>query len=400
MIKKILTILTLLACIISPLIADQLDIGEDINFEYRYIRRDNLEIANEYRQRIKLYLKGYLRNNIEVGAKLQSSGVMNSTSTFVVYEGAKIQNLNPFFENAYIKINKYYGYPVSIAIGKLPINWGEGVLVNDNQIGIPAIMVEWDAPFKFKVEGYHCRARNELLDIASIKGYGLKTIRDFGIRSIELDYTIEDYISTQEVKRVIYGGSFKRNMYKGLEYNLFGYKMKGEKGGTPFDGYALGAYGKFEGVVDPIGKGGAWIRYILGSGDLEDDERGFLPILSVIESNMIGDYYGRNREFRMVDGTVSDTVSLAHSIANLSVLRNALYATVRDDISVFMIRSTYKKHLPSEPLGGALTLGFLYKYDFIECEFRYTQFTPEPAYDFYEGDRPTKFYTTSISARF
>jgi hypothetical protein len=131
-----------------------------------------------------------------------------------------------------------------------------------------------------------------------------------------------------------------------------------------------------------------------------DDEKGFLPILSNIEASMIGDYYGRNREFRMVDGSVSDTLSLSHSIANLSILRNALYATVRDDISVFMIRSTYKKHLPEKPLGGALTLGCLYKYDFIECEFRYTQFTPEPAYDAYESDRPTKFYTASISARF
>jgi hypothetical protein len=211
MIKKILTILILLTFIMSPLMADQLDIGEEIDFEYRYIRRDNLEIANEYRQRIKLYLKGYLRSNVEVGAKLQSSGVMNSTNTIVVYEGAKIQNQTPFFENAYIKINKYYGYPVSIAIGKLPINWVEGVLVSDNQIGLPAVLVEWDAPFKIKVEGYHCRARNELLDISGIKGYGLRTIRDFGFRRIELDYTTEEYISTQEVKRKIYGGSLTRS---------------------------------------------------------------------------------------------------------------------------------------------------------------------------------------------
>jgi hypothetical protein len=398
--KKIYLLLSLLAYFVLPLRANQLDIGEDVDFEYRYIRRDTTVLSSEFRQRIKFYLTGYMQNNIEVGLKLQSAGIMNSTNTFVLFEGAKIQNLDPFFENAYIKINKYYGYPVSISIGKLPINWVEGVLVSDNQIGLPAVMVEVDAPFGVKVEGYHCRARNDLLDISGIKGYGIRSIKNFGFRSVELDYTIEDYESTKPVKRTIYGGMLTRNMHKGLEYSFFAYKMKGEKGGEKFDGHAMGAYGKFEGVVDPIGKGGAWIRYILGSGDQDDDEKGFLPILSSIESSMIGDYYGRYREYRRLeDGTLSN-ISLSHSIANVSILRNALYATVKDDISVFMIRSTYKKHQPEKPLGGALTLGLLYKYDFIECEVRYTQFTPEAEYNYYEGDRPTKIYTVGVNARF
>ncbi len=393
-------IIFLLVCIPSLSRGAQLDIGEDINFEYRYLKRADVVLDSEFRQRIKFYLKGHLRNNIEIGAQIQSSGIMNSTDDFVICEGAQIQNLDPFFEHAYIKINKYYGYPVSISLGKLPLNWMDGILINDNQLGLPAILVEVDAPYEIRVEAFHVRTRDNLLDISGIKGSGLRAIKEFGFRKIELDYTKEDYVSSEKVKRVIYGGNFTRNMTKGLEYSIFGFKMKGEKAGEKFDGYAIGAYGKFEGVVDPIGKGGAWIRYILGSGDPSDDERGFLPVLSSIESGMIGDYYGRYREFRLVDGNVSNSITLSHSIANLSIFRNALYATVRDDISVFMIRSTYKTHFTDQPLGGSLTLGALYKYEFIEFEFRWTTFTPEDIYDFYPSDRPSKIYSVSVNARF
>ncbi|MBN2406117.1 MAG: hypothetical protein JXJ19_00310 [Elusimicrobia bacterium] len=389
---------------VIPIYAGQFDIGEDIDFEYRYIEREEEELASEFRQRLKLYLNGYLDDGVEIGATLQSSGIMNSTSTVVVYQGAKIENLTPFFESAYIKINRYYGYPFDISVGILPIKWVDGILVNHNQIGLPSLMLEAYAPFKVKLEAFHCRTRDALLDISDIQGYGYRAFREFGPRRLELDWTIEHYISSKIVKRYIYGAYFKQNMHRGLEYSFFGYKMKGKKGpgesGETFDGYALRAYGKFEGVVDPLGRGGAWIDYILGSGDLADDERGFLPILSSVESDMIGDYYGRFREYRLVDGRVSDKVTLSHSIANLSMLRNALYATIRNDLTVFMIRSTYKKHQPSLPIGGSLTFGGVYKYSIIDLEIRYTIFAPEDEYDVYEGVRKTRFISGEVRARF
>lgn len=407
---KILALLILSAllflCLSRNSHAAQLDIGEDIDFEYRFMKRKRQLQSSEFRQRIKFYLTGYLKDNIQIGAQLQSSGIMNSTAAFAVFEGAKIQNLSPFFELAYVKIDKYYDYPVSITFGKIPLKWMDGILINHNQLGLPTILIEADAPYKIKVEAFHTRTRNNLLDISGIKGYGLRTIREFGFRRIELDYTSEKYFSTKKVKRYIYGGNFTRNMHKGLEYSFFGYKMKGEKGGEKFKGFAYGILGKFEGIIDPLGKGGAWIRYMIGSGDSSkqghnrDNERGFLPILSSVDSSMIGDYYGRYREYRFVDNVRSDTITLSHSIANLSIFRQALYATVRDNIHVFMIRSTYKRHLPEQPLGGAFTLGGMYNYSFIDFEIRWTTFTSEPAYDYYSTDQPTKLYTVSLKARF
>jgi hypothetical protein len=403
--SKVYILLLLLYSVINfykpdNIICAQLDIGEDIDFEYRYMKRQDEVLTSEFRERIKLYLNGYLQDNIEVGAQFQSSGIMNSTETFAVFQGAKIQNLEPFFELAYIKINKYYGYPVSISFGKLPIKWADGILVNHNQLGLPSILIQAEAPYEIKVEAYHARTRNNVLDISGIKGYGLRFMKEFGFRRVELDYTHEKYTSTAKVKRYIYGANVTRNLTKGLEYNFFGYNMKGEKGGESFKGYALGAYGKFEGIIDPIGKGGAWIRYMIGSGDLNDDESGFMPVLSSVESSMIGDYYGRYREFRVVDSILSNSVTLSHSIANLSVFRQALYATARDDVSLFMIRSTYRKHRPSLPLGGSLTLGVQYKYSFINFEIRYTTFTPEDIYDFYSSGRATKFFSAGLNARF
>ena len=97
--------------LLMPLVcsAGNLDIGEDISFEYRYEERADKALISEFRQRIKLYLTGYLEDNIEIGASLQSSGIMNSTAPYAVFEGARTNNLDPFFETAYIKINDYYG---------------------------------------------------------------------------------------------------------------------------------------------------------------------------------------------------------------------------------------------------------------------------------------------------
>jgi hypothetical protein len=380
--------------------AAELDIGQEIDFGYRNVKRgDNLD-DTEFRQEIKLYMDAYLRDGIQIGGKLNSSGIMNSTADEVIFEGNGIDNLNPFFEQAYIKINNYYGYPVFLTFGKQPIKWAEGLLVNDNERGLPAVKIEYSAPYKIKTEAYHLRTRNNLLDISGIEGTGIRAARTFGFRKLELDYIVEKYESTKKVKRTVYGGAFTRNLYRGLEYSLLGYLMDGKKGNTNFDGYAIGAYGKFEGVVDPIGKGGAWIRYLEGSGNLTDDEQGFNPILSIVEADMIGDFYGRNREYAMVDGSRSNTITLSHSIANLSALRYALYATVRDEVSVFMIRSTYKKVDPELPIGGSITFGMRYTYSFLDFELAYTKFAPEDEYDNYTDGEITKFLSGTIEAAF
>ncbi|MEA3506099.1 MAG: hypothetical protein U9R36_01175, partial [Elusimicrobiota bacterium] len=264
------TAVSVLIMVVSSVLvqSDTLDIGQEINFEYRTIERGALE-DTQFRQKIKLYMDAYLRDGIQIGGTLNSSGIMNSTEDEVLFEGNNIKNLSPFFEKAYIKINNYYGYPVSLSFGKLPLKWAEGVLVNDNERGLPAVKIGYDAPYNIKGEAYHLRARNNLLDISGIEGSGIRASRDFGPRNLEINYVLEKYENDVKVKRTVYGGTFSQDMFRGLEYSMMGFLMDGEKGGTSFDAHALGAYGKFEGVVDPIGKGGAWIRYIYGSGDFE-----------------------------------------------------------------------------------------------------------------------------------
>ncbi len=399
--KKILIIIFLLVifCNIQLVSAITLDIGNEINFEYRFEERKGAVIPSEFRQRIKFYLTGYLKDNIEVGIKLHSAGILNSTATFVIFENAKIPNLIPYFESAYIRINELHDLPLSLSIGKLSLSWLDGILLNDNQKGFPAILIEATAPHEIFVEAYHLWTRNELLGISQIKGHGVRIFRNFGVNKVSLNYTFEEYESSAKVRRTIYGGSFIRNMYRGIEYSLFGYLMRGEKGGVGFSGHAFGAYGRFEGVVEPFGRGGAWIRYIVGSGDPNDDERGFLPILSSVESEFIGYFYGQNREFRMKDGEISD-ITLSNSIANLSVMRTGLYAKVLDKIDVYMIRSTFSGHYPSFPLGGSITFGASYEYNSVKFNITHTIFDPEPEYDGYISDENTRLITAEVSARF
>ena len=393
-----------------------LDIGNDLLFEFLQEEREGRTVSTEIRQRARFYLKGYLQDGIQIGTRIHSAGLLNSTDTHITYEGALIGNQVPYFESAYIRVKDVHGLPVSLSAGLQPIKWAEGVLINDNLLGLPSISAMGTEPYTgISGEAYHVWARDELRGISDITGYGARIFRQLGPGVLELNYTSEDYVSPapapllddSRVTRDIFGGNYSRELESGIEYSFFGYLMRGRKAGEEFDGSAIGAYGRFEGVVEPIGRGGTWIRYILGTGDPEDDERGFMPVLSSVESRVIGDYYGRNREFMMVDGVRGDEVqteaaapTLSNKIANLSMLRYAIYATVLDDITVHMIRSTYKQHDPSVPVGGSLTFGAEYDYSLLNVALNYTVFAPEPAYDRYEGTRRTRFLTMALSARF
>ncbi|GEM_PF-3166877 len=401
LIKLIIFQFAIFSFTISFCFAVQLDIGEDINFEYRFAERGGETVKSELRQNIKFYLTGYLRDDIEIGAKIRSAGTVNSTNTVVFYEGQKLDNLSPFFEHAYVRIHNYYDLPVSISLGIMPFKWADGVLINDRETGLPAALIEArDIYFDISADAFYSFSRDSTRNISDIEGYGFRAFRDFGIYNLELNFLHEDYFSTDSVRRNVYGGSFSRELSRGLEFSLFGFLMDGEKGDESFTADAFGANGHFQGEIDPLGSGGAWINYAVASGNLDDDEMGFSPLLAGVDSSFICEFYGGHREHMRIDGAVDESLTLSNSIANLSMLRTGLYADILDDLTVHMVRSTFKRHTPDVPIGGSITFGCVYNYSFLEFELNYTIFSPEEEYDYYTSDENTTFINTYLRARF
>ncbi|NLB35200.1 MAG: hypothetical protein GX817_05230 [Elusimicrobia bacterium] len=408
---KTLLILFLLTVIPTLAQAVVLDIGNELSMEYRSHKRTGADDSIEAVQRARFYLTGFMNNNIKVSLGINSTGILNSTQTLIYYEGREIENMRPFLDTAFVEADQIAGLPIRVRAGLQPIKWGGGVLINDMGMGFPALSIMGKEFFLgISAEAYRTWTRNEIRDIPDITGTGFRAFRSIGPGILELNYSFEDYVAPSPdplkdpalVERNIYGGSYSQELKNGIEYSFFGYLMEGTKREDSFKGHALGAYGKFEGLVEPIGRGGTWIRYLLGSGDDDklDDDKSFMPIVGGISTPLIGDYYGRMREFLIIDGITSGRASRSNSIADISILSYSIYANILDEVSVNMVRTTFKEHSSDLPLGGLLTFGGSYSYGIIDIELNYTVFSPETSYNRYDGDRDTKVLTALLNVRF
>ncbi len=374
-----------------------LDIGEELELEYWSLERDSGSFTG-LRNRLRFYLTAELEDNIEIGARIQSAGIVDSTRTYVTYDGKRVQNNTPFFDLAYIKVADIHELPLSLTLGIQSLNWLDGILISDGGTGIPGALLEARAPADIGFEAYGVADRDDLRGVSHIEGRGVRVFRYFNFIKAEINYLTEKYEEgNDKVNRALYGANLTREMTRGLEFSLFRYLMEGDIGEESFNSSLTGAYGSFEGEVDPIGRGGAWIRYIVGSGDIDDERRGFMPILSNVSSEMIGSYYGRFRE----SGNPGDSYDLSHTFANLDLFSYGIYASPPvDGLSLSMTRSLYKSQDPSLPIGGALSLGASYDYGRVRLELEHTVFSPEDDHQFFAGKGSKKLLTLKAEARF
>ncbi len=373
-----------------------LDIGQDLEFEYRSLRHQN-KTTLELRHRLRLYMDAYLPNDIDIGARIQSAGILNSNEDYITTSGNKVENKTPFFDLAYIRLNSIHDYPVSLTMGIQSIRWLDGLLINDAGLGLGGASVKTKAPLDIGLEGYRVLASNRLRDISNIDGRGIRAYRYFDFVKLEANYLTEEYddSSGDSIQRIIYGANLTRELSRGLEFSLFRYIMEGKIEQKSFDSSLIGAYGRFEGRVDPIGRGGAWIRYLVGSGNVNDERKAFMPVLSSAESGIIGHYYSSKRE-------MSTGIDLSYTLANLDLFSYGLYASPVEDVVVSMTRSLYKSQDPSLPIAGALSLGASYTYDRIHIALDHTVFAPEEegGHEFFEGISNTRYMTLKVGAKF
>src|SRR3989339_1070130 len=124
----------------SPLGAASLRI--DTDYRLRGVSFPNLDfdaatstdVIHYYSQQLKIAVIGKPADNIEIGAKITSLGVIGSTNPIFAVPYQKT-DFNPYLENAYLKIVNFSGIPLDIIIGRQSMTFGDGLIVTDNGTG-------------------------------------------------------------------------------------------------------------------------------------------------------------------------------------------------------------------------------------------------------------------------
>ena len=123
-----------------------------------------------YTQRLRLKITGKFSPDIEIVTRLQAIGVVGSSAPYSqnTGTGSSVANFqqfewqkkypypnigfNPFIENIYFRAANFSNMPLEVTIGRQPIQYGNGLIVSDNDAGMNALRFAVDYPLKLHTE--------------------------------------------------------------------------------------------------------------------------------------------------------------------------------------------------------------------------------------------------------
>jgi len=141
-----------------PATATASAIDLDTDYRVRGINYTNNDFDNTtstdslayYSQWLRLTLTGKFNEGIEICTRLSAIGVVGSTTVFTGIPGSSSTvttmpypstNFTPYIDYAYVKIKNMAETPVTIIVGKQPLNYGNGLIISDNGTGVFAFRI-------------------------------------------------------------------------------------------------------------------------------------------------------------------------------------------------------------------------------------------------------------------
>lgn len=131
----------------------------DTDYRLRGLAYSNLDYDSAtsdsqsfYTQRLRLAFGAKeLPKNVEVGLKLQALDMAGRSTVLFPFDGTAGRYPNtaftPWLENAYVKVNNFLDWPLTLTVGRQPLELGTGLLVSDNDLGFTALRLESDLPW-------------------------------------------------------------------------------------------------------------------------------------------------------------------------------------------------------------------------------------------------------------
>lgn len=272
--------------------ATSLNIGVDYLLRGVTIEsNDNRFRSNAYYdQRIQTYITADLSKDVEASLQLQSItpfGQENSTTTLTTPYPDGDGNL--WVQNAYIRLPNIWEKRIIITLGRQPIEWGDGEILSDNNMGLNAIRGQITSPFRWlpiDLEGFTAKLSEGFqtkqdADLhGAVLGFYRQAVRWEIIGLWENSKANQSYqvggstlpFTADGIKRNIYGISAKANLrdaflkgayyIQGGEVTPVGGGVKTDLGGSA---YMIGLGGKQD--TKKIGRFGAILEFMEASGD-------------------------------------------------------------------------------------------------------------------------------------
>jgi hypothetical protein len=401
----------------------------NLTYEYRlrglsYLNTDfNKGTINDerayYNQQLKLGLTGIFAPGIEITAKIQAVGIVSSSFTIPDYYWQtelpqQKKNFVPFLENAYIKITNFNKLPVDFIIGKQPMEYGTGMIISDNGLGLNAVKMMINYPKLLHTEFFAIKVAERYGTSSDFDVNGIITSFRFKQRNVELGYfqeldntgtvlykqiDVTKSVATKSIDRRFYSLhiSNKDNlMYYHIEYALGdgqitkpdNSKAKIHSNGWILTGALIGERTKLGKVVAKGTLAGS------SGGDLiaPDDETQFMPTLRKRFDGMERSGWGEVLGMTMSD-TMFDVTQKYYSgfglyaleifftpfygwdfyLSNFQYSASAAFFPQATKTSFF--EQTYMNQKYN--IGGEMDMGVKYKHSrYLEFLFSYSRYTP------------------------
>lgn len=338
---RFVIILSFALLLIQPALYAGVKMGEEIrirgiaidNADYNDENRDH---NNYYYQRARFLIEGVLEKRIYLNIRIQSRGILGSTKDKIVLEGVEKPNLTPFIENAYVRFVEIEDLPIDLTIGRQPITYGDGVVINDNELGFDGVVAKFFLPGNLDLTGITVKSLEASGETAGNEGdqdlYGAVLNTVYKRKGLELyfwqsnDRTLSDYKDNKSHLGIRLSGKLPQ----GIEYKAEIARQTGKKDfydeGTSdikYDGSAFLMGGIFRAAIPYIGQGRLYLEYLQGSGndqDTDEKDEGFYSEYGHLMEEGFGEVYMMSRE------SSADN----YSINNLKIFKVGIAASPRD----------------------------------------------------------------------
>ncbi len=292
----------------------KVELGGEIRMRFEGINNSDYddEIADNCAfstQRTRVYFRGDLAKNVLFDLGAQSNE----------YWGEK-DGLNPwelYLENAYLKFIQVEKKPIDVFVGRQPICYGDGLVLDDSNQGFDALRAVWRLPANLEWEALTVKGREtgSLIDKESGDAGGeleskkyVDEDKDADVygtvfrwlpirKKIECYFIYEVDKSTDSVvlrDKCFYGIRLEEKMKEGIDYKIeIAMKKAGKKNTFNYDGYALQAGIVGYAHTSVLGAVSARVEYFQATGSVdEQDKKNFNPAYARTSNNYGECYYG------------------------------------------------------------------------------------------------------------
>jgi len=331
-------------------------VGEEVRI--RWVPVSNGDHGYLY-QRTRFLIEGVLAKAVTVGLRIQSRGFWGIDTSTVTIEGLTRENMIPWIENAYVKVDEFFKLPVYLVLGRQPVEYGNGLLANDNASGYDACRLSAFLPGKIDCELILLKPTEASgaspIDWKEKNAYGLFFKRRWKIVIPQLCGFWERDKAT-EIEKNFIGITLSGNPQKGIDYQGGLLTQSGKGGGRDYKGLAYFLGGRFK-ADTKLGTGILVCEYLVGSGEVAPvgKDENFLPGYGHLKEEDYGEYYMENRnEIRTTDPD--------YSITNLKIFKLGISLLPISQLQTGLNYFIYNSYNPKGNIGDEINLFARYEY--------------------------------------